>query len=181
MVKCQVILVDDCSTDNTMEVISPFMKNITFLKTSKNSGVSAASNLGIKNSQGRFIIRVDADDFIHEDTCYFLMKYLQMNRDAFCVSCDYYLIDNFENKLERKYAKNNNISCGVMYRKDLFRKLGGYNESMRHCEEEELRKRIGEFYNIHHLEMPFYRYRMHDSNKTKAPEYLNVLKNIKGD
>jgi glycosyltransferase involved in cell wall biosynthesis len=178
-INCQVILVDDCSTDNTEEVILPFKNKITFLKTEKNSGVAAASNLGIDYAMGRFIIRVDADDFIHEDTCYFLMRYLQMNRDAFCVSCDYYLVDDYENKLERKYAAKDNISCGVMYRKELFKKLGCYNENMRHCEEEELRKRIGKFYNIHHLSMPFYRYRMHDSNKTKNPEYAKVLKRVK--
>lgn len=178
-VNCQIVLVDDCSTDNTEEVLLPFRDKITFLKTEKNSGVSAASNLGIKHAMGRFIIRVDADDFIHEDTCYFLMRYLQMNRDAFCVSCDYYLVDNYENKMERKYAEFDNISCGVMYRKDLFVKLGCYNEKMRHCEEEELRKRIGEYYNIHSLKMPFYRYRMHGTNKTKSSDYGKILKQFK--
>ena len=88
-VNCQIVVVDDCSTDNTEEVILPFKNKITFLKTEKNLGVAAASNLGIDYAMGRFIIRVDADDFIHEDTCYFLIRYLQMNRDAFCVSCDY--------------------------------------------------------------------------------------------
>jgi hypothetical protein len=81
------------------------------------------------------------------------------------------LVDNFENVLERKYARVDNISCGIMYRKDLLYDLGGYNDSMRHREEEELRKRLGDTYKIHHLEMPFYRYRMHNYNKTKSPEY----------
>lgn len=170
-VKCQVVVVDDCSTDNTEEVLLPFRDKITFLKTEKNSGVSAASNLGIKHSTGRFVIRVDADDFIHEDTCYFLMKYLQTNRDAFCVSCDYYLVDNHENKIERRYAEVDNISCGVMYRKDLLVSMGCYNSDFRHREEEELRKRLGDFYQIHHLRIPFYRYRMHNTNKTKSKEY----------
>ena len=58
-----------------------------------------------------------------------------------------------------------------MYRRDLLVQFGGYDDSMRHREEEELRKRLGEFYKIHHLKIPFYRYRMHNSNKTKEPEY----------
>ena len=178
-VKHEVIVVDDCSTDNSEEVIKPFLEDITFLQTAQNSGVSAASNLGIEHARGRFVVRVDADDFIHEEMCYFLSRYLQFNRDAFCVSCDYILVDNMENKIERKYAKRENISCGVMYRKDLFKKIGCYNTTMRHCEEEELRSRIGENYNIHHLEMAFYRYRMHDSNKTKMPEYKEILKKYK--
>ena len=58
-----------------------------------------------------------------------------------------------------------------MYRRDLLLELGGYDPKMRHKEEEELRKRLDEYYNIHHLRIPFYRYRMHDNNKTKKPEY----------
>ena len=75
------------------------------------------------------------------------------------------------NPILTRYAEKNNISCGIMYRTDLFKSSGGYNSAMRHREEEELRKRLGEDYKIHHLKIPFYRYRMHDSNKTKQPEY----------
>ncbi len=178
-VKHEVIVVDDCSTDDSYEIIEPFLNDIVYIKTPTNSGVAVASNLGISKSKGRFIIRVDADDYVHEEMCYFLSKYLQMNRDAFCVSCDYVLVDNMENKIDRKYAEKENISCGVMYRKNLFKKIGCYNTKMRHCEEEELRSRLGENYNIHHLQMPFYRYRMHDSNKTKSKEYKTIIKKFK--
>ena len=37
--------------------------------------------------------------------------------------------------------------------------------------EEELRKRLGDYYKIHHLQVPLYRYRMHKDNKTKSEEY----------
>lgn len=178
-VNCEIILVDDCSTDESMQAILPFMNEITFLKTEVNSGVAAAANLGISNAKGRFVVRVDADDFIHDEMCFFLSRYLQMNRDAFCVSCDYFTVDEHENKIERKYASVENVSCGVMYRKKLLIDAGCYNENMRHCEEEELRHRLGDFYKIHHLEMPLYRYRMHSHNKTRSEEYLDVLKGFK--
>ena len=61
-----------------------------------------------------------------------------------------------------------------MYRRDLFLELGGYNPKMRHREEEELRKRLGGKYTVDYLKMPFYRYRMHDCNKTKTKEYLET-------
>ena len=167
----EVIVVDDCSTDNSIEILSPFLDDIKLVKNEKNLGVAKSSNIGIANSRGRFIIRVDADDYVSENMCFFLLSYLQMNRDAFCVSCDYWIVDKMENKIERKYADMDNISCGVMYRKDLFLELGGYNDKMKHREEEELRKRLDSDYNIHHLRMPLYRYRMHGNNKTKSDEY----------
>ena len=171
----EVILVDDCSTDNSQEIINSFnflpKNQFRSVKTDANSGVAAASNLGLKTAVGRFCIRVDSDDFIAPETSYFLKTYLEKNKEAFCVSCDYWLTDEYENKIKRKHAKEKNISCGIMYRRDLLLELGGYNTDMRHREEEELRKRLGDKYKIHHLEIPFYRYRMHNTNKTKTKEY----------
>ena len=60
----EVIVVDDCSTDNSSEMIRPFSEQIRFLKTEKNSGVAVAANLGIQNARGQFFFRVDADDYI---------------------------------------------------------------------------------------------------------------------
>ena len=167
----EVIVVDDCSTDNSFDMIRPFAEHVRMFKTAKNSGVAAAANLGIENARGQFFFRVDADDYINKDMSYIMKKYLESNHDAFCVSSDYLMVDEYENTIERKYAENENISCGIMYRRDLFLSLGGYNPKMRHREEEELKKRLGDDYKIHHLKIPFYRYRMHNTNKTKQPEY----------
>jgi glycosyltransferase involved in cell wall biosynthesis len=168
---CEVIVVDDVSTDNSMSILGPFEDKIRVIKNEENIGVAASANEGLKMSRGQFVIRVDADDFVSADMAYFMKTYLEANHDAFCVSCDYALIDDHENVIERKYAEKENISCGIMYRRDLLLEYGGYNPEMRHREEEELRKRLGDYYKIHHLRIPFYRYRMHNHNKTKEPEY----------
>jgi glycosyltransferase involved in cell wall biosynthesis len=170
-VDCEVILVDDCSTDDSIKTLRPFREDIKIIKNQKNLGVAASANAGFAIAKSQFVIRVDADDFVSVDMCHFMKTYLESNHDALCVSCDYILVDECENTIERKYAEKDNISCGIMYRRDLLLELGGYNPNMRHREEEELRKRLGEHYNIHHLRVPFYRYRMHKSNKTKEAEY----------
>jgi len=167
----EVIVVDDCSTDNTDEVIQPFLNDITYIKNEKNVGVAESANIGIRASKGRFVVRVDADDYVDSYMCLFMKTYLQNNRDAFCVSCDYTLVDDHEQKIARKYAKIDPVSCGIMYRKQLLMASGGYNSDFRHREEEELRKRIGDFYNVHHLGISFYRYRRHNNNKTLTKEY----------
>ena len=167
----EIIVVDDCSNDNSMEFIQPFISDIKFIQNPNNIGVAASANIGIRESTGQFVVRVDADDFINDNLCFFMRTYLVANHDAFCVSCDYVLIDDYENVLERKYAEKDPVSCGIMYRRDLLLEMGGYNSEMRHREEEELRYRLGDRYSIHHLKIPFYRYRMHSHNKTKDPEY----------
>ena len=167
----QVIVVDDGSSDNSLEKIVPFAKDILLIRNDKNMGVAEASNIGIRAAKGQYVIRVDADDFVNDNMIFFMRTYLTFNHDVFCVSCDYLLVDEYENLIERKCSEKDPISCGIMYRRDLLIDFGSYNPKMKHREEEELRKRLGDKYRIHHLCIPFYRYRMHKDNKTKSAEY----------
>lgn len=61
----ELILVDDCSSDSSYDIISEYMKNdkrIRYIKLEKNSGAAVSRNTGIKNARGRFIAFVDSDD-----------------------------------------------------------------------------------------------------------------------
>ncbi len=170
----EVIVVDDASTDGTVENIQRFSRlpNFHLISNQTNLGVAEASNIGIRAALGQFVMRVDADDFISASTILFLSTYLEANHDAFAVACDYILVDEHENEMERRYADQDPISCGIMYRRDLLVRLGLYNPEFRHLEEKELRARLGDYYKIHYLHIPFYRYRMHDSNKTQDTKAL---------
>lgn len=177
----EVIVVDDASTDGTPQILEKFKDepNLRVILNEKNVGVAEASNIGVRASRGQFFVRVDADDYVNKDLLFFLTRYLSENHDAFCVSCDYFLVDEFGNKLERKYAQKDPVSCGIMYRTDLISQLGLYNGEFRHREEEELRARLSEYYAIHHLRIPLYRYRMHKSNKTKNKEEMTRFLELK--
>jgi hypothetical protein len=54
-----------------------------------------------------------------------------------------------------------------MFRKDFLYNIGLYDEDFRAREEEDLRIRWQEKYNVYNIILPLYRYRMHDSNLTK--------------
>ena len=61
----EVIVIDDCSQDNTVAVIDEYAKqhtNITLLRQPKNQRQGAARNRGISIAQGKYIAFVDADD-----------------------------------------------------------------------------------------------------------------------
>ncbi len=61
----RLLLVDDCSKDNSSEIIKSFRKEdarIKYIKLEKNSGAAVSRNVGIKNAEGRFIAFVDSDD-----------------------------------------------------------------------------------------------------------------------
>ena len=169
----EVIVVDDNSQDDTLAIIEKYktLPNFRVIANPTNVGVAEAANIGVRASLGRFFVRVDADDYISEKLLFFLESYLAFNDDAFGVACDYLVVDENENAIGRRHAEEHPVSCGILYRRDLFVQAGLYNPDFRHREEEELRRRMGSYYQLHFLRMPLYRYRMHNSNKTKQPEY----------
>ncbi len=75
----EIIVINDCSVDNTKEVISPFIGDISYLENNKKLGLPKTLNTGIKNAKGQFIIRVDADDYVHWDFLKILSMHLQLN------------------------------------------------------------------------------------------------------
>ena len=63
----EYILIDDYSTDKTCEKMARFClknKNATWIRNSKNLGLSSSSNIALKKARGKYIMRLDADDFL---------------------------------------------------------------------------------------------------------------------
>jgi glycosyltransferase involved in cell wall biosynthesis len=170
----EVIVVDDNSKDESIKVASEFkhFKNFKILRNKKNVGVAETSNKGFKIAKGKFIVRIDADDYVSKNFLLFLTYYMKENSKKLGVACDYALIDKNEKIIKKISSKKTPIACGILYDKKKLSKYGYYNKKFRHREEEELRARIGSHYNIGHLELALYRYRMHLSNKTKSTDYL---------
>lgn len=74
----EVILVDDCSTDNTVDVINEFASSrewVHLITLNTNQGPANARNVGIEAAKGSFLAFIDSDDTISSD-------YLKMVYDA---------------------------------------------------------------------------------------------------
>lgn len=93
----EYIFVDDCTPDNSVEIImhtlvdyperKPFVK---VLHQEKNSGVSSCRQLGLHNATGEFIIHCDSDDW-PETNMYEMLYNVAIIEKAELVSCDYFV------------------------------------------------------------------------------------------
>ncbi len=163
----EILVINDASTDHTQEVLENYKEEIRVFNLEQNLGLSGARNFGIQKAKGQFIIFLDADDYIHRDLLKVQKLFLEENTKLDAISTDYYLVNERGERIEHVCAEEKPIACGIMFRKDFLYNIGLYDEKFRAREEEDLRIRWTESYNIYNLIVPLYRYRMHDSNLTK--------------
>lgn len=106
----EVIIIDDGSTDNSLYIIKKFCLNHSQFQYIhiENKGVSNARNLGIKKSQGRYLLFIDSDDYICEDALVFFGKYIEYDYDV--VFSQFYILKNNQMNQEKDHSlcfKNN--------------------------------------------------------------------------
>tara|TARA_B100001121_G_scaffold310437_1_gene341469 strand:+ start:7586 stop:8260 length:675 start_codon:yes stop_codon:yes gene_type:complete len=181
----EVIIVDDGSRDHTSNVISNFKEfaGIKIIKNKKNLGLPRSINIGIKAALGRYIVRVDSDDYVSRNFLYLSKLFLDKNREYQAVATDYYRVTDDEKIIKKVNCFKEEIACGIMFRKEALFDIGLYNENFKMREGHELKKRFKKKFNLGRLEFPLYKYRQHSNNRTKKKKILkkydNLLKKIK--
>ena len=100
----EVILVNDGTEDNSLKVISDIIaghENIKVLEQD-NQGPSVARNYGIRNAVGKYVLFIDADDLLIENSVPELLL-IAINEDADLVVCDYLRLED-EEIAQNKYT-----------------------------------------------------------------------------
>lgn len=168
----EIIVIDDCSNDSSRDIIDSHYGYIRPILNDKNIGLAASCNKAIKSALGKFVIRVDADDYIHHDFLKVHQLFLASNKEMDATSSDYYEVDLKENILRRKNGVTWPIACGIMYRTDQIIDLGLYDETLPR-EDVEFRQRFLKKYQIYNIPVPLYRYTIHEESKTRTKDAEN--------
>ena len=80
----ELLIVDDCSTDNTDEIVSKYDDDrIIYLKNKKNSGAAVSRNKALKNAKGKWIAFLDSDDLWYPTKLEEQIKYMKKNKYSF--------------------------------------------------------------------------------------------------
>jgi glycosyltransferase involved in cell wall biosynthesis len=162
----EIIVTDDASNDRTAYALGLFEKEIRVLTNDVKSGLPGSLNLAIRSTPAQFVVRVDGDDYVNKDFLLFLHAFLNHNTYMDAAACDYLVVNDREETLERKNCIHDPIACGIMFRSQQLIDIGLYDESFQWHEDADLRIRFLEKYTISRVELPLYRYRRHDGNMT---------------
>lgn len=80
----EIVFVNDCSNDNSKEIIEKYVKDkIKLINLDKNSGAAVARNEGMREAKGKYIAFLDADDLWHKEKLEKQIKFMKENSYEF--------------------------------------------------------------------------------------------------
>lgn len=122
----EMILVDDCSPDNSVAIIKKYAEKdnrIKYIKLEENSGAAIARNKALKESTGRFIAYLDADDLWKKEKLEKQVKFMLDNNYAFTCT-DYEKIDENGKSLNKVIRIPRKVDYNLFLRNTIIQTVG---------------------------------------------------------
>ncbi len=193
----EIIVVDDKSEDNTLGILYEYQKKTNILKVipiEKQNGLGNVINIGIKNSSGKYIARMDADDIMCPDRIRKQAEYMETNPNCVAVGGQIDIIDEKSNNIgHREYAledsrlKRNRFLFqpfahpAVMLRRKTLKEVGLYPEDMWKTEDVKLFLTLstkGEFANLPDTVLK-YRMTFKTESQAKMVDHFNKTNEVR--
>src|SRR5258706_1248185 len=83
----EVIVVDNASSDNSVNTIKENFKNVILIENKENLGFSKANNLGVKNTSGRYVLFLNSDTEVYENALLTMIEFMDKTKDAGGATC----------------------------------------------------------------------------------------------
>lgn len=177
--KVSVIVVTHSAYEKYLKQTLRTLKGHEVIVQTNQGTLAQACNRAIERSTGEYLIRVDSDDWIEPNLIELELEYLEDNKvDA--VWCDYWKTYQTGETHYMEHCPNLELehACGVLYKRECWEQLGGYNETLKYQESYDFWIRFKKRFTSKRLEAPLYYYRQHPDSMSTNPQRLKVRKEI---
>jgi len=178
----ELIIIDDASTDNSLQIISSFSDpRVRIFKNAQNHGIVFSRNKGLQMARGKYIAPFDSDDISMPDKFRKQIDFLEANPDFGMVGCWVKLIDDKSELLKKKWilkSKPESIPAKLMFRNFFAQPAvvmcreaipkGGYVEGYNIGEDYRMWVDIVKNHKAYNLPEYLVKCRVHDENITKG-------------
>lgn len=178
----ELIIIDDGSTDGSREIIERYGAREGIRTVFQhNKGLNVTNNIAARMARGKYIMRLDADDYLEEHALAILSGVLDRNPTVGLVFPDYVMVDE-EGRLLEVVRRHNfddvtlldqpaHGAC-TLVRRECLLEIGGYDESFRCQDGYDLWVRFIQKYGVQNVNLPLFYYRQHGSSLTRNEERI---------
>ena len=180
----ELLIIDDGSTDDSKKIIESYSSNLKIkIIYQHNKGLNVTNNIAARAAAGKYIIRLDADDYFATNALEKMSGKLETNPELGMVFPNYYYVDENDRIIGEEIRHdfdNNEVSlldqpahgACTMIRTDFLKEIGGYDESFNCQDGYELWIKFTRRFKVSNLQEPLFYYRKHGSNLTSNEELI---------
>ncbi len=178
----ELIVVDDCSTDSTPEIIRSFSDpRIKYIRNQTNQRLPRSLNIGFRSASGDYLTWTSDDNEFLPHAIEEMVWFLAEHKDVGFVYTDVIMryLETGETQLRRlsdiNLEKENNIGACYLYRKEVYQAVGDYDPRLEWVEDYDYWIRIAKKFQVRHYPKALYIYGDHIQSLTSTRRYPIVM------